>query len=166
MNIRPAEPRDIPSLVALERTSDRAAHWSEEHYTQAVRAESDIAERLFLVAEATSSNPQNETAGVARIVAFLVARHLAPEWELENIVVSADTRRNGIGAKLLAMLMARARETNSTAVFLEVRESNLAGRALYEKAGFRESGRRKSYYNNPLEDAVLYTCSITQGVSL
>jgi ribosomal-protein-alanine N-acetyltransferase len=41
-------------------------------------------------------------------------------------------------------------------VFLEVRESNSAARTLYEKAGFEATGLRKSYYANPVEDAVLY----------
>jgi ribosomal-protein-alanine N-acetyltransferase len=41
-------------------------------------------------------------------------------------------------------------------VFLEVRESNAAARALYANAGFEQTSRRKSYYANPLEDAILY----------
>jgi ribosomal-protein-alanine N-acetyltransferase len=41
-------------------------------------------------------------------------------------------------------------------VFLEVRESNAAARCFYEKAGFVQTGRRKSYYTDPAEDAVLY----------
>jgi ribosomal-protein-alanine N-acetyltransferase len=53
-------------------------------------------------------------------------------------------------------LLSAARETNSDSVFLEVRESNVAARSLYEKAGFEQEGRRKSYYTNPMEDAVLY----------
>jgi len=54
-------------------------------------------------------------------------------------------------------LLVQARQTNSDAVFLEVRESNTAARRLYQKLGFEETGRRKSYYSNPVEDAVLYT---------
>jgi len=57
---------------------------------------------------------------------------------------------------LLGTLMATARETHSDSVFLEVRESNTVARRLYEKAGFQETGRRKSYYTNPTEDAILY----------
>ena len=50
--------------------------------------------------------------------------------------------------------MARAR--GAKAVFLEVRESNQAARALYEKWAFLESGRRRRYYQEPDEDAILY----------
>jgi [ribosomal protein S18]-alanine N-acetyltransferase len=90
----------------------------------------------------------------------LVARHLAPEWELENIVVAPSARRQGLGNRLLNALLAAARETHSASVFLEVRESNSAARTLYEKAGFKQTGRRKSYYTDPLEDAVLYRQTI------
>jgi ribosomal-protein-alanine N-acetyltransferase len=87
---------------------------------------------------------------------FVVARHVAPEWELENIVVAPAVRRRGLGQRLLDALLAAARETNSSSVFLEVRESNAAARCFYEKAGFVQTGRRKSYYTDPAEDAVLY----------
>lgn len=90
------------------------------------------------------------------MVGFLVAHQIAGEWELENIVVEEAEQRKGIGTGLLTGLISKARATNSEAVFLEVRASNLAARALYEAAGFRQSGLRKSYYANPLEDAVLY----------
>jgi ribosomal protein S18 acetylase RimI-like enzyme len=75
---------------------------------------------------------------------------------LENIVVAPAARRKGLGKKLLAALVAAAKETNSAAVFLEVRESNAAARTLYETEGFEPTGRRKFYYTNPGEDAVLY----------
>lgn len=90
------------------------------------------------------------------MLGFLIAHHLHPEWELENLVVAPDFRRKGLATKLLAALLTRARETNSESVFLEVRESNQAARALYGSLGFEDSGRRKLYYTNPHEDAVLY----------
>jgi len=54
-------------------------------------------------------------------------------------------------------LLGQARQANSDAIFLEVRESNTGARRLYEEFGFRETGRRKAYYTNPSEDAVLYS---------
>ena len=106
--------------------------------------------RLVLVAERAVSSNTVEIAG------FLVALHLGPEWELENIAVTPEARRSGLGMQLLTALLTRAKETNSQKVFLEVRESNAAARALYEKAGFRQTGRRKGYYSDPAEDAILY----------
>lgn len=75
-------------------------------------------------------------------------------------MVAPDFRRKGLARKLFTALLARARETNSEQVFLEVRESNQAARALYARLGFEESGRRKLYYANPHEDAILYRLAL------
>jgi len=90
------------------------------------------------------------------VLGFLVASHLSPDWELENVVVLSTERRQGLGKALVDCLLAEAAKTNNASVFLEVRESNLAARAVYEKVGFQITGRRKSYYSNPQEDAILY----------
>jgi [ribosomal protein S18]-alanine N-acetyltransferase len=110
------------------------------------------------VSEAPLSSGSDEatSVGAGRVQGFLVARHVASEWELENIVVAPLARRKGLGQQLLDALLVAARETNSSSVFLEVRESNAAARCLYEKAAFEQTGRRKSYYTDPVEDAVLY----------
>jgi ribosomal-protein-alanine N-acetyltransferase len=79
---------------------------------------------------------------------------------LENLVVAPDFRRKGLATGLFAALLTRARETNSESIFLEVRESNQAALALYARLGFVESGRRKLYYANPHEDAVLYRLAL------
>jgi len=112
----------------------------------------------LLVAAGASSPPVLGLKAVqgSGIVGFLVAHHLAPEWELENIVVAPTARHRGIGKRLLEALLDAARETNSSAVFLEVRESNTAARTLYEGSGFEQTGRRRSYYASPSEDAILY----------
>ena len=107
-------------------------------------------ERLILLYVEESPGHEWETKG------FLVAHHVAAEWELENIVVSAKSRQKGIGGHLLEALFSRARETNSEELFLEVRESNTAARSFYERHGFQQVGSRKSYYNAPSEDAILY----------
>jgi len=155
--IRPATVADIAGIMSLERQSATAGHWTEEQYHHAFHREA--VRRFVLVAEdspSVVSGVGTSPAAGSHILGFLVARHLAPEWELENIVVAPPARRKSIGTCLLDALLAAARETNSNAVFLEVRESNAAARTLYEKAGFQQSDRRKSYYTNPPEDAVLY----------
>jgi [ribosomal protein S18]-alanine N-acetyltransferase len=157
VNIRPATLDDIPSVMSLDRESATAAHWTEGRYRQAFKREG--LERLLLVAEASPSNQTGRDVN-AGILGFLVASHVAPEWELENIAVASSARRKGIGKRLLSALLAAARETNSDSVFLEVRESNAAARTLYEKAGFEQTGRRKSYYSDPVEDAVLYRMTL------
>ncbi len=149
MKIRAATFADIPSIVNLERQSPTAGHWTEEQYRHAFQPGG--ATRLVLVgAEDLEASP----------LGFLVAQRLAPDWELENIVVAPAARRKGLGKRLLHELLVAAKKTNSTAVFLEVRESNAAARTLYETAGFEQTGRRKSYYKNPPEDAVLYRLTL------
>jgi ribosomal-protein-alanine N-acetyltransferase len=146
--IRSATPADIPSLITLERQCASAAHWTEEQYRQAFQSQEVGVERLVLVSEC--SDAAREVDG------FLVALNLGPEWELENIVVAPAARRNRLATRLLDALFVTAAEQKSDAVFLEVRESNVAARTLYEKVGLEQTGRRKSYYANPAEDAVLY----------
>lgn len=146
MTIRPATIADIPSMMQLDRQSPSAAHWADEQYRQVFQSEGPA--RLLLVAESSLD-----------IWGFLVARHLPPEWELENIVVAPTSRRKGLGRRLLNALLAAARETSS-AVFLEVRESNAPARTLYKNAGFEQTGRRKSYYANPVEDAILFRLTL------
>ena len=74
----------------------------------------------------------------------------------ENMAVSGSARRHGLGTRLLGEFLDRARGTGAEMVFLEVRESNHAARALYEKWAFVQSGRRKGYYRGPDEDALTY----------
>jgi [ribosomal protein S18]-alanine N-acetyltransferase len=61
----------------------------------------------------------------------------------------------------LQAFLDHAKSAHSDAVFLEVRQSNAAARRFYEKNGFQQSGRRKSYYANPSEDAILYRIDLT-----
>jgi [ribosomal protein S18]-alanine N-acetyltransferase len=148
---------DIPHIMRLERQSATAAHWTDEQYRQLFQSESSP--RLLLVAQAAPPRSTGLKSGAdagSGIEGFLIANHLGSEWELENIVVAPTARRKGLGKQLLNSLLAAARDKNSNSVFLEVRESNSGARTLYEKAGFKQTGRRKSYYTSPLEDAILY----------
>ena len=149
--IRPATLADIDLLIALDRSSPTAAHWTEPQYRQLFEG-NDASERLVIVAEDSSS----QGSGQNKVTAFLVARGVASEWELENIVVASGHRRRGLGKQLLQFLFALARHARGEAIFLEVRESNAAARAFYEKLGFEQMGRRKGYYADGLEDAIIY----------
>jgi ribosomal-protein-alanine N-acetyltransferase len=137
--------------MRLERSSNSAAHWNEKQYESLILSDDSKSSRLALVAEGEEDS---------MILGFLAAQVVGAEWELENIVVAPETQEKGIGTRLLNELLARAQQAKSNAVFLEVREANSAARALYEKLGFQQSGRRKSYYSNPLEDAILYSKSL------
>jgi ribosomal-protein-alanine N-acetyltransferase len=157
ISIRLATRDDIAAIVCLERQTALAAHWTEEQYRQLLQT-ADGPTRLVLVA--CRAPAEGVPVDAPEVQGFLVASQAGPEWELENIVVSASVWRQGIGQGLLGEMRRRAREAGSEAVFLEVRESNRAARSLYEKSGFRETGRRKAYYQNPIEDAILYRVSL------
>ena len=156
--VRIATAEYLPDMIRLERQCVTAAHWTEHEYASLFQAQEAASSRLALIAERKIPAPLRDEK--SPVLGFLVARHVAPEWDLENIVVAPEFRGKGIGTQLMEALFSRAQHTNSESVLLEVRESNAAARSLYETLGFQETGRRKSYYTNPIEDAVLYSRSV------
>jgi ribosomal-protein-alanine acetyltransferase len=158
LRIRPANNGDIPAMIDLEHESPAAAHWSAQQYeAMFANRNSERPERFILVVEEADEVRMETASGATqRMLAFLVAHRVDNEWELENIVVAADSRRRGVGTRLLREFIDQARAKNGNAIFLEVRQSNQAARALYRKFGFAETGARKGYYPTPPEDAILY----------
>jgi [ribosomal protein S18]-alanine N-acetyltransferase len=132
------------SLVAQAPT---AAQWTAEHYEKAIH--NSQPRRVMLVLEDQI------------IRAFLVAKTVVDEWELENIAVAPNVQRRGFGSVLLKEFVLMAQNEKSQAVFLEVRESNRTARKFYEKLGFEIAGRRNAYYSNPNEDAIVYRLTIS-----
>lgn len=148
MTIREASESDIASLMTLERGAATAAHWTARQYETAISEKNP--RRIVLIIE--------EDAG---ITGFLVARQIESDWEIENVAVASLARRRGLGSQLVREFLDRAREEAGEAAFLEVRDSNIAARALYEKNGFTLTGRRSAYYQDPQEDAILYRFTFT-----
>ena len=144
MSIRPATLEDIPSLLAIAEESVSAAHWTRAQYETALV--DTLPKRVLLVLVNESGDIQG----------FIVAAEAAGEWELENIAIAASSRRRGGADQLVEALLAELRSSRAECLHLEVRESNTAARALYEKWGFEVSGRRVRYYHTPPEDAILY----------
>jgi len=128
-----------------------AANWSQKQYVAVFSA---AEHHLSLVVE-----------DHGQVVGFVVARMLQGEWEIENIAVAGAARRRGLATRLMGELMERARATGAGQVFLEVRESNHAARSLYEKWAFEPAGRRKAYYQKPVEDALIYRFIFPSGAS-
>jgi ribosomal-protein-alanine N-acetyltransferase len=138
---RPALPADMERIQQIATENSSAAHWSAKHYEEVFAEKSKL--HLVLVLE------EGE-----RIHGFIIGRLAGDQWEIENIAVDAALQRRGYGSQLLGEFLQHARQ-RGTAAFLEVRESNLPARKLYEKMGFTEVGRRKSYYESPTEDALI-----------
>ncbi|MGH9547559.1 MAG: ribosomal protein S18-alanine N-acetyltransferase [Terriglobales bacterium] len=143
LSIRNATSGDLPAMMALEKHAATAAHWSAQQYEALFRGSNP--ERMALIIEDESG-----------LQGFVIARVVDREWEIENIAIAGLARRRGLGTRLLGELLDLARGRGAEAVVLEVRESNRAARALYEKWAFLESGRRRRYYKEPDEDAILY----------
>jgi ribosomal-protein-alanine N-acetyltransferase len=80
---------------------------------------------------------------------------LLDEGEIARIAVQPSFREKGIGTLLTAHLLYYAQSQNVQNVFLEVRESNIPARKIYQKAGFKEIGIRKKYYTLPTENAII-----------
>jgi [ribosomal protein S18]-alanine N-acetyltransferase len=161
VRVRRAHADDVQAMMALERVSPTAAHWSRQRYEDLFRASPEPSGRMAWVVEnGDEAQPENTMRGAPEIFAFLVAHCLAGEWELENIVVDTAARRKGIATRLLCELIAHARIESCKHIFLEVRQSNQSARALYEKLGFEQAGVRKNYYADPTEDAILYRLNL------
>ncbi len=140
---------DMDSVVAMAAVSRTAPHWPRKAYEQAVDEEA-IPARIALVAEAKSG----ELAG------FVVANVTPPEAELESIVVAEAFRRQGSARALVGALLEALRMHSVSTVHLEVRSSNQGALALYAAAGFKQSGIRKRYYADPVEDGVLFSLDL------
>ena len=157
VRVRPAMPSDQPRLVEIASHSATAAQWNQAEYLKLFSLDGPGAQPQ--VESETRTQPQSRTALVveqdASVVGFIVGRQVEDEWEIENIAVTGTARRRGLGSRLVGELLDLVRSRGGKSVFLEVRESNRAARSLYEKRAFIEVGRRKMYYQNPAEDALV-----------
>lgn len=91
------------------------------------------------------------------VAGFLCAVCICGEGTLNLIAVREEYRRRGIGETLLRELFCRASLEGAERFSLEVRESNLPAQRLYGRFGFTPAGRRKDFYKNPTEDALVLT---------
>ena len=89
------------------------------------------------------------------VVAYCILITAADQGEVANLAVAKRAQRNRLASQLLADALRYARTRHVVSVYLEVRESNLAARALYRSQNFQEIGRRKGYYHRPPEDALV-----------
>ena len=136
--LAPARLDDIPSLVAIDRGSPRP--WTSAAFENEL---SHSPPTLFALRRDSG------------IIGFVVARFHPPEMDIVNLAVAEEHQRLGFGGHLLRLLLERARLEGVQRVFLEVRESNSRARDLYLRSGFTETQRRKNFYKDPAEDAIL-----------
>ena len=89
-----------------------------------------------------------------RVVAYGGMTTVLDEGAVTNIAVHPDARRRGFGRALTRYLLETVAQNGIRTVFLEVRESNGAARALYRSLGFVDCGVRKNFYRQPTESAI------------
>lgn len=92
-----------------------------------------------------------------RVIAMLVAWLIVDELHVATLATHPEFRGRGIGANLLLHALGSAKEEGAVTSFLEVREGNSIALAMYRKFGYVEAGRRKGYYKDNNEDAILMT---------
>lgn len=86
-----------------------------------------------------------------------------PESELLHVVVASEWRRQNVASSLLRQGFTVLSDLGCTDCFLEVRQSNMAARSLYERFGFFQTGIRKQYYHQPDEDALLLSRNLSDS---
>lgn len=134
---------DVDRLVAIASELDQAPQWPRSVYASLV---DEAGDRIVLVAE---------DEGSGRIAGFVVARLILPEAELESIAVASEFQRRGVARELFSALVGELDQEGVKQILLEVRAGNGAALGFYRPLGFTEEGRRRGYYANPVEDAVL-----------
>ncbi len=142
-NLAPARPEDIESLVAIDRGSPQP--WTASAFENELRNAPPTLLALRHNGDA---------------IGFVVTRFHPPEMDIVSLAVAETHRRLGFGRSLLRLLLEKARLEGVGRVFLEVRESNLQALSLYRRFAFEETQRRKNFYKDPVEDAVLMSVTI------
>ena len=129
----------VAQVAALEKVCF-SIPWSEN----SIRSELTNPLSLWLVAEED---------GV--LLGYIGSQSVMDEADVMNVAVDPKRRREGIALKLVEALVAALNEKNVRALLLEVRASNEPAKALYERQGFAQVGKRPNYYRNPKEDALI-----------
>ena len=145
VRVRSAGVADLDAVFALERSVAEAPHWSAAEYAAIVASGDGGIRRCLFVAEVEG-----------RVIGFAVGKAIGGgSAELESVAVDEATRRMGVGRALCGAVVEWCREVGSAVVELEVRASSDGAIALYEGLGFVVVGRRRGYYRDPADDALL-----------
>ena len=144
--IREFRAADAAAATAVLKESAEAANWLEKSYAESLEWSGAVA-------------LASEVEG--RVTGFIIGRQIADEGEILNLAVMPARRRRGEGGALLKAVLEKFRARRTGRVYLEVRESNGAAIAFYDKHGFVEAGRREGYYQEPLEAAILMEKKLT-----
>lgn len=149
LHLRSMTLADIPAVMDIDRCAFTLP-WSENAYRRELQ-ENEHAH--YWVAD---------QAG--QVVAYAGWWLMVDEAHLMTIATHPDWRRRGLAERLLVRIMEEARAHQALSITLEVRVSNTAAQALYARHSFVPVGRRKRYYRDNHEDALLLTAPLLDGV--
>ena len=141
MRVEPMLPRDLPEILAIEQASFPIP-WTHENFMHEMERNPFACNRVIRL-------PQGN------IAAYASAWIVDSEVRINNIAVHVNYRRQGCAETLLSSLLDLGRTLGCGRAILEVRPSNLPAIKLYLKMGFREVGRRRAYYSDTREDALV-----------
>ena len=134
-------PEDLPEVMAIEKQTFPVP-WTRQNFLHEIR-DNPFSSNLVVRSEA------------GEIVAYANVWVVDRELRINNIAVREASRRQGYGAGLMIHLTELGRGKGCECASLEVRPSNLPALRLYEKLGFRVVARRKGYYSDSREDALV-----------
>jgi ribosomal-protein-alanine N-acetyltransferase len=134
-------PDEIDAVLAIEEASFTNP-WSRDMYLAELKNEGVS---FFYLARDNGR----------RVVGFCSFWRVLDELHINNLAVVPEIRRQGVASALLERVIAEGARFGIRRAMLEVRESNVPARQLYEKFGFEVAGTRSKYYTNPIEDALV-----------
>ena len=143
--IQKMELKDLQHVLEIESHSFTTP-WSHYAFLTELR---DNSFASYFVAKIKSPDKKDEIVGYAGMWIIMDEAHIT------TIAVEERYRRMGVGEKLLRHIIETAKEKGAVGMTLEVKESNMAARNLYEKLGFEIRGIRKKYYIEDNEDALI-----------
>jgi ribosomal-protein-alanine N-acetyltransferase len=149
LQIRAMQSEDLAQVQAIDRYSFTLP-WPESAYRHEIE---DNRLSLCLVAAA------QEPGGEAQIVSLIVVWLILDEAHIATIATHPDYRHQGVARALLAVALRQSIQRGAKSATLEVRASNIHAQALYHQFGFDIVGRRRRYYRDNQEDALLMTVS-------
>lgn len=157
--MRAATAGDLAAVAAIE-----AECFSDPWSADAFASSLALPQACFYLAEEVGGDgPEEGIAGAAKLLGYVVALTVGDEGEVANLAVAPAARRRGLGGVLLDRFVAESERAGVRVLFLEVRESNVAARRLYESRGFAQVGRRRGYYRTPDEDALVLRRDFAPG---
>jgi [ribosomal protein S18]-alanine N-acetyltransferase len=139
--IEPMRPSDLPSILEIER-STFPTPWTHENFVHEIERNPFACNRVV------------RSAG-GEVEAYVNAWILDGEVKINNLAVRPARRGRGLGEALLTHLLELGKSLGCLGAMLEVRPTNLCALKLYHKLGFRTVGRRRRYYSDTGEDALV-----------